>query len=633
MFIFNELYKKFSINSYNIKMKKLFTFFLFLAVTANIAAGDRMVLIERFTSWTCGPCASNNPTMEAFINGLDADKIVGIAYHMNWPAPGNDGYYLYNPVDNNARRSFYGINAIPQAQMDGLINIQSPYTNGTLTTLFNSRTNLLSPITVILTDSTFGDSIKVKARIYCEVYLSNPNALVHFSIQERHNHFTSPPGTNGETDFYDVMRRMNNNGTGQSVQFFPGQTIYVEKTFYKDPVWNQAQIMPIVFIQQGQEMLNAGKKTNNFTLIPNSPYKSVQQGQPQSETYQLQIPVTTAGYTSPVTLTAEVDPPNAGITVSFPGGNSITTFPANFNVQVSSTAAVPNGSYRIIITGTNSNNKVHKTSVSYLVGKNIINVNANRSILQFRVDGNTYTNSALFTWDLNSPHTLSAVSPQVSGSTRWVFSSWSNSGDTNQTINVGTSTTTYTVNYRTQFRLISQVSPSGLPVTVNGGNLFYDTASTVNFSPTPLQLTHNGKDYYFQRWNGTGNGSYNGTNPNGVIQSMNNVVVQTAVFDTIPPIGIQNLNNGVPQVFQLHQNYPNPFNPVTKIKFDIPKFSNVKIRVYDVIGNEVAQLFNGELNAGYYEADFNASSYASGVYFYKIEAGDYNSVKRMILVK
>ena len=114
---------------------------------------------------------------------------------------------------------------------------------------------------------------------------------------------------------------------------------------------------------------------------------------------------------------------------------------------------------------------------------------------------------------------------------------------------------------------------------------------------------------------------------------MNNIIVQVAVYDTIPPIGIHNLNNGLPQVFQLHQNYPNPFNPVTKIKFDIPKFSNVKIRVYDVIGNEVAQLFNGELNAGYYEADFNASSYASGVYFYKIEAGDYNSVKRMILVK
>ena len=117
-------------------MKKLITFLSLLLILANtFYAGDRMVIVERFTSWTCGPCASNNPTMEAFINSINEDKIVGIAYHMNWPAPGNDGYYLYNPTDNNARRTYYGINAIPQAQMDGLINIQSPYTNGGLTAI------------------------------------------------------------------------------------------------------------------------------------------------------------------------------------------------------------------------------------------------------------------------------------------------------------------------------------------------------------------------------------------------------------------------------------------------------------------------------------------------------------------
>jgi len=614
-------------------MKKLFTFFLFLFIAANIFAGDRMVFIERFTSWTCGPCASNNPTMEAFINGLDADKIVGIAYHMSWPAPGNDGYYLYNPADNNARRTFYGVNSIPQARMDGVISLLSPYTTGGLTSQFNTRTNLLSPITVILTDSTFGDSIRVKARIYCEIYMPNTTAYVHFSVQEKHNHFTSPPGTNGETDFYDVMRRMNNNGTGQQVTLYPGTTIYLERTFYKDPIWNQTQVMPIMFVQQGQEILNAGKKTENFTLIPNSPYKSVQQGQSQSAQYEMQIPVVSAGYNSPVTLTASVEPSNAGISVSFPGGSTVSTFPAVFNIDVSSTSAVPTGDYRIVITGSNTNGKVHKTSVTYLVGKNFVFVNANRFNLQYKVDGTTFTGSALFNWDVNSAHTLTALSPQIFGSTRYLFQSWSNNGDSSHTINVSTNVSSYTCNYKTQFKLITQISPAGLPVTINGGNLFYDTASTVNFSPTPLQLTHNGKDYYFQRWNGTGNGSYTGTNPNGTIQSMSNVIVQSAVFDTIPPIGIQNLNNGVPQVYQLHQNFPNPFNPVTRIKFDIPQNSKVTVKVYDLLGNEVAKLHDGDLQAGYYEADFNASSYASGVYFYRIDAGNFSSVKRMVLVK
>lgn len=617
-------------------MKKLFTFLtLLLILTNTFYAGDRMVFVERFTSWTCGPCASNNPTMEAFINGLDADKIVGIAYHMNWPAPGNDGYYLYNPGDNTARRSFYGINSIPQARMDGILSIQSPYSNGGLTANFDTRTNLLSPITVILTDSTFGDSIRVRARIYCEVYMPSQNVLVHFSIQEKHNHFSSPPGTNGETDFYDVMRRMNNGGTGHSAALYPGQTTIIEKTFYKDPIWNQPEVMPIIFIQQGQEILNAGKKTNNFTLIPNSPFRSVLQGQSQNASYDLQIPITSAGYNSAVTLTAQVDPPNAGVTVSFPGGNVISSFPANFSVQVSSSASVPANAYRIIITGTNSNGKVHKTSVSYLVGRNFVTVNTNKPLLQFKVDGTTYTSSAFFNWDVNSSHTLTAISPQVTGSTRYVFTSWSNGGDTNltQTIIVSSNVSAYTANYKTQFKLISSVTPGGIPVTVTGGNLFYDSSSTVSFTATPSQLTHNGREYYFQRWNGNGNGSYSGTQLNPTITNMNNVIVETAVYDTIAPIGIHNLNNGVPVVYQLHQNFPNPFNPVTKIKFDLPEQSNVTVKVYDLIGNEVALIHNGELTAGFYEIDWNAGGYASGVYFYRIEAGNFSSVKRMVLVK
>lgn len=615
-------------------MKKLFTFFaLFLILAANVNAGDRMVLVERFTSWTCGPCASNNPTMEAFLNTVDYDRIVGIAYHMNWPAPGNDGYYLYNPGDNTSRRNFYGVNAIPAGFMDGVMSIPLPYNTGTLNSYFNTRSALLSPITIVVTDSTFGDSVMVRARIYCEIMLASPNMNVHFSMQEKHNHFSSPPGTNGETDFYDVMRRMNNNGLGQNILILPGQTVVIEKRFYKDPIWNQPQVFPMVFVQQGNEILNAAKKTVNYTLIPTSSYQSVQQGQSGNATYQLSIPVVAAAYNSAVTLTSEVIPSTAGITVSFPGGTTINTFPANFNVLVTSTAAVPSGAYRIVVTGTNINTKIHKTSVSYLVGQNFISVNANRPILQFKVDNVNYTNASLFTWNLGSPHTLSAITPQVFASTRYVFQNWSNGGDTTQTITAGTSISSYTVNYKVQYKLVSNVTPTGIPVTVNGGNIFYDSASTVNFSPNPFQLTYNGKEYYFQRWIGSGNGSYTGTNPNGVINSLNNPVVEVAAYDTIAPIGIKNLNTGVPTAYALHQNYPNPFNPVTKIKFDIPEQSPVSIKLYDIIGNEVSVIYSGDLSAGYYVAEFNASNYASGVYIYKIDAGSYSSVKRMVLVK
>lgn len=98
-------------------------------------------------------------------------------------------------------------------------------------------------------------------------------------------------------------------------------------------------------------------------------------------------------------------------------------------------------------------------------------------------------------------------------------------------------------------------------------------------------------------------------------------------------IGISGNNNVIPGSFALYQNYPNPFNPATQIKFDVPKFAEVKISVFDVLGREVAVLINGQLAAGTYNAEWNASSFASGVYFYEIKAGDYRDVKKMMLIK
>ena len=79
----------------------------------------------------------------------------------------------------------------------------------------------------------------------------------------------------------------------------------------------------------------------------------------------------------------------------------------------------------------------------------------------------------------------------------------------------------------------------------------------------------------------------------------------------------------IPQAFNLSQNYPNPFNPVTKINYDIPKNSMVKIIIYDILGREVMKLVNNEFKQpGRYVVEFNGTNLASGVYFYRIEAGD-----------
>ncbi|MCB0725553.1 MAG: T9SS type A sorting domain-containing protein [Ignavibacteriae bacterium] len=93
------------------------------------------------------------------------------------------------------------------------------------------------------------------------------------------------------------------------------------------------------------------------------------------------------------------------------------------------------------------------------------------------------------------------------------------------------------------------------------------------------------------------------------------------------------VNQGIPEKFGLNQNYPNPFNPSTKISFDIPKQSHVSIKIYDITGREIAKLINQQFSAGSYTVDFNGAKFASGVYFYRLEADGFVETKRMMLIK
>jgi hypothetical protein len=91
--------------------------------------------------------------------------------------------------------------------------------------------------------------------------------------------------------------------------------------------------------------------------------------------------------------------------------------------------------------------------------------------------------------------------------------------------------------------------------------------------------------------------------------------------------------NGIPVSFNLFQNYPNPFNPVTKINFSLPEPGNVKLTVLDLLGREVSVLVNDKLAAGTYSADWDASIFSSGIYFYKMESGDFTEIRKMVLLK
>jgi subtilisin-like proprotein convertase family protein len=135
---------------------------------------------------------------------------------------------------------------------------------------------------------------------------------------------------------------------------------------------------------------------------------------------------------------------------------------------------------------------------------------------------------------------------------------------------------------------------------------------------------------------------FSGDNPNGVwrlrirddnTSDTGRMYAWGIQINNSPIVGIQNISNELPDSYSLSQNYPNPFNPVTNIKFDIPNVSNVKLTVFDITGREVAQLVNQQLETGTYNVNFDASHLATGTYFYRLEAGEFTEVKKMILIK
>jgi hypothetical protein len=97
--------------------------------------------------------------------------------------------------------------------------------------------------------------------------------------------------------------------------------------------------------------------------------------------------------------------------------------------------------------------------------------------------------------------------------------------------------------------------------------------------------------------------------------------------------GIAQNPNEIPNEFSLSQNYPNPFNPTTNLGFGISKLEFVSLKVYDISGKEVMTLVNEMKSPGRYQVAFDGSNLASGVYFYKITAGSFSAVKRMLLIK
>ncbi|MBL8007275.1 MAG: T9SS type A sorting domain-containing protein [Ignavibacteria bacterium] len=357
-----------------------------------------------------------------------------------------------------------------------------------------------------------------------------------------------------------------------------------------------------------------------------------------STTLTVKIPAVNGPFSQRVRFSGLLDTLPSSGTISFSlknGKDTISSYPDSVTMVIKVSSGVPTKAYYLNVIGKGTDGPpVHIRKVTVLVNSALLAIGTNRpGIAEFKVNGVSYNQPQQLIFPLGTNVTVQAVSPRILGVTQYVFTNWSDGGDTTHNISLNSSLN-LTAFYKIQYRL----SVSSAQGTTFGGNVYYDSGTSATFGVNSRIVVNGGTTYYFRGWNGNGNGSYTSPDSTGldsvVTVNINNSIVQTARWTTT--VGITSLGTEIPVVYNLSQNFPNPFNPSTSIDFALPKSGIVKLMIYDITGKEVAVLLNEFKSAGNYRVNFNGKDYgtlSSGVYYYRLESNDFTDIKKMILIK
>ncbi len=277
-------------------MKQRFTLLIAasLAFSANAQLAKKYAYFEHFTQASCGPCAAQNPTFQTNILNYYNEGVHHVAYHTSWP--GVDPMNSHNAPQVSSRVSFYGVNGVPNMQMNG-INKDSPanITQDMVNQIFTEG----SPVKVDVTQTVDASNVNIKVIITTVGDKPAGTYRLMTAVVEKIVKYTSPPGSNGERDFPNVFRKMATTDNGDAITIpEKGQSLELNYTVPLNSVWKSANIISMAAIQStaaNKAVLNSGSSTD----IP-SPITYGLLGDPAKS-----ILNTTTGVAIPVILAAK----------------------------------------------------------------------------------------------------------------------------------------------------------------------------------------------------------------------------------------------------------------------------------------------------------------------------------------
>ncbi len=246
------------------KFLSLLTLSLIIGIGFINAQNQRTVVLECFTSTTCGPCASANPALDNLINN-NADKLIAIKYHVNWPAAG-DPMNLHNPGDVSSKVSYYSINAVPYSVGDGTWVGNS---GSVSQALVNQWAAVDSPIDMRMTHyfNAAQDTMFVVVMGRATSAINSNNLKLNISVIEKTMEYATAPGSNGERVFHNVMKKLLPNASGTSIAAMEaGDYFAYEYSWALANVMNVSELTAVAWLQDSstKQMFQGCKSSDDI---------------------------------------------------------------------------------------------------------------------------------------------------------------------------------------------------------------------------------------------------------------------------------------------------------------------------------------------------------------------------------
>lgn len=670
----------------NLQHRHLFILIVLILIASFCQLADaapRKVLVEGFTQWNCGPCASWNPQELTIMQAMGEDTVIGIKYHGWWPGSNDDPFFNWNVSENTARINFYGVTWEPWVMCDGLIDIRN-VSAATLRSSIRSRKAINAPCSIEATATQVGQtSVAFSATIAVETTVSGSSIKAFAALVSDSTNYATSHGTNGETIFRDAFRDMAPNTTGLAITLIQEDTITFTGTLNKDAAWDPDHLSVIVFVQRtdGNKEIYQAAKTNvtrpwGMTVLGDGPRQLIVEpnagetlytveltniGQ-NTETYHVVLSgLLPAGWIR--TIEGPGIPANAdSILVTLANGESSTLI-ARMNPNGHAGGAVLN----ITVNSPSSSFPITSTETFRLMsGLDILLVDDDEGqafdsyyesalasvagnmmwgrwdVSQDSLRDSYFDNLDAIVWftgnSFQDGYTLSAADQEK-------LSVFLDRGGklflSGQGIGFDIRTDQFFINYlhaRYERNYPTGVSVSGVtgdPISdgmsfaITGGdgagNQSRQTAISARDDLATVIFDYTSSAFHagLKATNGTYKVVYLGFGLEAISSAANRIAVLQRSFDWLfgnTSISDDNHNSLLPAKFELQQNYPNPFNPETVIRYSLPSRAEVSLRIFDLLGREVTVLASGTKDAGNHSATWNAADFSSGVFFCQLEA-------------